>query len=73
MIEVGDRVVFDGFGQPDPYSDLQPGTGGTVDHVDDWGTVHVKWDSGGSLGMVTRPWFAGQPDFRPDRFHKEAD
>ena len=25
---------------------------GTVDAVDDMGTIHVKWDNGSSLGLV---------------------
>lgn len=36
----------------DPYTRLRPGDEGTVDLVDDAGTVHVKWDSGSSLGLV---------------------
>jgi hypothetical protein len=51
----GTRVVFLGFGEPDPYSDLQEGTEGTVLFVDSTGTVHVKWDSGSRLGMVLQP------------------
>ena len=29
-----------------------PGTRGTVIHVDDAGTIHVQWDTGSSLGAV---------------------
>ena len=36
----------------DPYTDLKPGSLGTVDFVDDTGTVHVNWDSGSTLGVV---------------------
>jgi hypothetical protein len=36
----GDRVELDF--HTDPYSDLQPGTRGTVSFVDSMGTVHVK-------------------------------
>jgi hypothetical protein len=36
----------------DPYTKLQPGDKGTVTSVDDIGTIHVKWDRGGSLGIV---------------------
>lgn len=36
----------------DPYTDLRMGDEGTIDFVDDLGTVHVKWDTGSSLGLV---------------------
>lgn len=36
----------------DPYTKLQLGDKGTVTGVDDIGTIHVKWDHGGSLGIV---------------------
>lgn len=29
-----------------------PGTEGTVQHIDDMGTIHVVWDTGCSLGLV---------------------
>ena len=35
-----------------PYSKLQPGDTGEVMFVDDVGTVHVRWQRGGSLGLV---------------------
>ena len=35
------------------------GTKGTVDHVDDMGTIHIKWDNGSSLGIC----------LDTDRFH----
>lgn len=35
------------------------GTKGTVDHIDDVGTIHMRWDNGSSLGIC--------PD--TDRFH----
>lgn len=31
---------------------VPPGTMGTVTVVDDWGTVHVKWDNGAQLGCL---------------------
>lgn len=36
----------------DAYTRLEPGSLGTVDSVDDAGTVHVRWDSGAVLGLV---------------------
>ena len=36
----------------DPYSKLLPGDRGTVKHVDDGGTIHMRWDKGSSLGLV---------------------
>jgi len=36
----------------DPYSRLQPGDKGTVDFVDDSGTLFCIWDSGSRLGVV---------------------
>lgn len=36
----------------DPYSKLQPGDRGTVEFVDDVGTVFCSWDRGSCLGVV---------------------
>ena len=36
----------------DPYTNLKPGDRGTVDFVDDTGTIHVIWDNGSTLGLV---------------------
>jgi Domain of unknown function (DUF4314) len=36
----------------DPYTNLKSGDEGVVDHVDDIGTVFVKWDNGSGLGLV---------------------
>lgn len=36
----------------DPYTKLKPGDRGSVDFVDDTGTVFCTWDSGSSLGAV---------------------
>jgi hypothetical protein len=67
-VPVGSRVEFLGFGEDDPYTTLKPGTFGTVEHVDDAGTIHVLWDDGHRLGLVTRPFGGPQPGFRADRF-----
>ena len=42
----------------DPHP-IPPGSRGTVDHVDDMGTIHMRWDSGRSLGLVP-----GEDNFR---------
>lgn len=36
----------------DPYRNIPEGTKGTVDAVDDVGTIHVRWDDGSRLGIV---------------------
>lgn len=67
VVAVGDRVEFLGWGNPDPYSDLTPGEKGTVSLVDDFGTVHVRWDNGSRIGLVQRA-MNNDPTFRADRF-----
>jgi hypothetical protein len=49
-IAPGDRVQL--IHTTDPYTDLVPGTKGTVSLVDALGTIHVKWDNGSNLGMI---------------------
>lgn len=36
----------------DPYSRLRPGDRGTVNFIDDTGTIFCRWDCGSSLGVV---------------------
>ena len=48
---IGTRVEL--IHMDDPYNKkLVPGCKGTVRWVDDWGTIHVSWDCGSSLGVV---------------------
>ena len=46
----GTRIVLDYMGD-DPHP-IEPGTRGTVRHVDDIGTVHCDFDNGRRLGLV---------------------
>lgn len=36
----------------DMYATLPDGLEGTVDYVDDVGTIHMLWDNGSSLGLI---------------------
>ena len=36
----------------DPHHPVESGTRGTVEHVDDMGTIHMRWDNGRGLGIV---------------------
>lgn len=46
----GTRICLDRMGD-DPRP-IPPGTAGTVDSVDDIGTVHCTFDNGRSLGLI---------------------
>lgn len=47
----GTRVVLNEI--KDPYAqDMKSGLAGTVAAVDDTGTVHVRWDTGRTLGLI---------------------
>lgn len=47
----GTRICLDNM-ENDPHP-IPPGTKGTVEFVDDMGTVFCKFDNGRSLGMIT--------------------
>lgn len=46
----GDRIRL--VHTSDPHTGLESGELGTVTAVDGAGTVHARWDSGSSLGLV---------------------
>lgn len=46
---VGKRVKVIWMNDPQP---VEPQTKGTVDHVDDQGQLHVKWDNGRTLALI---------------------
>lgn len=46
----GTRVVLEKM--EDPYTQLKPGDGGRVVHVDDTGSIHIQWDSGSCLAVI---------------------
>lgn len=50
MYPKGCRIAL--ISMDDPYSKLIPGEQGTVDFVDDTGTIFVSWDSGSGLGII---------------------
>jgi len=45
------EVINGTFGTTSPFTDLKPGDRGTVDFIDDMGTVFVNWDRGSTLGQ----------------------
>ena len=47
---VGTRIEL--IHMDDPYGPVEPGMQGTVDSVDDVGTLHMQWDNGRTLGIV---------------------
>jgi len=50
MFPSGSRVEL--VSMNDKYTRLKPGDRGTVEHVDDIGTVGILWDCGSSLGAA---------------------
>ena len=50
-VKKGDRVRL--IYMYDPYSTLPEGATGTVDCIDAIGTIHVRWDCGSRLGLIS--------------------
>lgn len=36
----------------DEYTKITPGTQGTINHIDDTGTIFASWDDGSKLGLI---------------------
>ncbi len=52
-IDLVSPELYERNGYPhDEWTWLRPGALGTVTVIDDLGTVHVRWDDGGTLGLV---------------------
>lgn len=49
MVKKGDRVELVSM---DDNQAPPVGTCGTVYHIDDIGTIHVRWDNGSGLGLI---------------------
>lgn len=47
----GSRIRLREMGTDDPRP-IQPGSKGTLEHIDDIGTFHIRWDDGRGLGLV---------------------
>lgn len=50
MYPAGTRIEL--ISMNNPYTKLIPGDRGTVEFVDDIGTIHVRWDCGSGLGVA---------------------
>lgn len=46
----GTRVVLEEM--CDPYREMPQGMNGIVEHVDDAGGIHIKWDNGSTLAAL---------------------
>lgn len=51
----------------DPYTQLKEGDEGTIEFVDDIGTIFVKWDNGSGLGLII-----GEDEFEVLKEMKES-
>ena len=49
---VGDRLRM--IECKDPYAPIKPGSKGTINYIDDMGTLHMLWDNGRTLGVCLK-------------------
>jgi len=47
---IGQKIVL--VKTDDPYTNLKTGDTGTIDYIDDTGTIFVKWLNGSRLGVI---------------------
>ena len=47
----GTRIML--LSMNDPHNPVESGTRGTIEYVDDVGTLHMKWDNGRSLALCS--------------------
>ena len=51
----------------DPYTQLKEGDEGTIEFIDDIGTIFVNWDNGSGLGLII-----GEDEFEVLKEMKES-
>lgn len=49
-MKVGDRVRL--IKMVDDPRPIEPGSEGTIEHIDDIGQIHVDWDNGRKLALI---------------------
>jgi len=49
-VEIGDRVEM--IQMKDEHSPIEPGSKGTVVHIDGIGQLHIDWDNGRTLAII---------------------